>query len=82
MCFSICFVLQVRRWAVCAVQSLGLVEWEDYDDLEEVIKWMMTVITFDLFSQPAPSAGEFGYNVTCIYVCVLFTHMYVLPFMD
>lgn len=49
--------LQVRRWAVNAVQRLGRVDWEDYDNLEEVMTWMVTVITFDQFVEPMEEAG-------------------------
>ena len=39
------------------VQSLGQVDWDDYDSLEEVLSWMVTVITFDQFDDPQEEAG-------------------------
>ena len=39
------------------VQSLGQVDWDDYDSLEEVLSWIVTVITFDLFDDPQEEPG-------------------------
>ena len=39
------------------VQSLGQVDWDDYDSLEEVLTWMVTVITFDQFVEPLDEPG-------------------------
>ena len=49
--------IQVRRWSVDTVQSLGQVDWDDYDSLEEVLSWMVAVITFDQFDDPQEEAG-------------------------
>lgn len=40
------------------VKSLGPLDWDDYDNLEEVIGWLVTVITFDLFEEPQDDIGE------------------------
>ena len=32
-------------------------DWDDYDSLEEVLSWMVTVITFDQFDDPQEEAG-------------------------
>ena len=50
---------KVRRWAVDTVKSLGPLDWEDYEELEEVVNWMMTVITFNLFIEPTQDAGSY-----------------------
>ena len=41
------------------VQSLGQVDWDDFDNLQEVMTWMVTIITFDLFLEPVEEAGLF-----------------------
>ena len=40
------------------VQSLDPVDWDDYDELEEVVHWLMRVLLFDLFSEPLTDVGE------------------------
>ncbi|XP_078359214.1 uncharacterized protein LOC144643749 isoform X2 [Oculina patagonica] len=40
---------EVRGWAVRTVRSQGLINSDDYDALEEVIKWMIDVVEFNLF---------------------------------
>ena len=40
------------------VKTLGPLDWDDYDDLEEVISWIVTVISFDLFKEPRNDIGE------------------------
>ena len=49
---------QVRQWATNNVQSLGHVDWDDFDSIEEVITWMVTVIVFDQFVDPVETSGE------------------------
>lgn len=39
------------------VQGLGQVDWDDFDNLQEVMTWMITIITFDQFIEPVESAG-------------------------
>ena len=39
------------------VQGLGQVDWEDFDNLQEVMTWMITIITFDQFIEPVECAG-------------------------
>ena len=41
------------------VQSLGQVEWDDFDNLQEVMIWMITIITFDQFVEPVEDSGKF-----------------------
>ena len=48
------------------VQSLGQVDWDDFESIEEVITWMITVIVFDQFVEPAVSSGEVLSGVTFI----------------
>ena len=61
--YSITFP-QVRRWALNTVKSLGTLDWDDYDELEEVIKWLITVITFNLFVDPIQDVGKEIYLYT------------------
>ena len=58
--------IQVRRWAMGVVQSLGQVDWDDYDSLEQVLSWIVTVITFDQFDDPMEETGGLTYNL-CVY---------------
>ena len=39
------------------VKSLGPLDWEDYDELEEVINWVLNVITFNMFLDPVLDTG-------------------------
>lgn len=39
------------------VKSLGPLDWEDYDELEEVINWVLNVITFNMFLDPVLDIG-------------------------
>ena len=39
------------------VQGLGQVDWDDFDNLQEVMTWMITIITFDQFIEPVEDAG-------------------------
>ena len=39
------------------VKSLGPLDWEDYDELEEVINWVLKVITFNMFLYPVLDTG-------------------------
>ena len=39
------------------VQGLGQVDWDDFDHLQEVMTWMITIITFDQFIEPVEDAG-------------------------
>lgn len=52
------------------VQSLGQVDWDDYDSLEEVLRWMVTVITFDQFDDPQEEAGRLTYYSMHVYVYI------------
>ena len=45
------------------VQSLDPVDWDDYDELEEVIHWLMRVLICDLFSEPCTDVGESKENI-------------------
>lgn len=40
------------------VKSLGSLDWDDYDEMEEVINWMMAVISFNLFLNDDDCAGQ------------------------
>ena len=50
------------------VKSLGTLDWDDYDELEDVVKWLITVITFNLFVDPVQDVGKEMY--TCTYQCI------------
>ena len=39
------------------VRGLGPVDWDDYDDLEEVVHWLINVVLFDMFSDPQSDIG-------------------------
>ena len=70
--------VQVRRWSVEVVQSLGQVDWDDYDSLEEVLSWMVTVITFDQFDDPQGEAGvHIMYTSVEYYACGMHRYMYM-----
>lgn len=47
-------------WAVRIVKSLGSLDWDDYDEIEEVINWIMAVISFNLFLNDEDCAGQWG----------------------
>lgn len=57
---SVLYWFQVCSWAVHTVKSLGSLDWDDYDEMEEVINWMMAVISFNLFLNDDDCAGEWG----------------------
>ena len=42
----------MQRWALETVKSLDPVDYLTYDELEEVISWIMGVLNFDLFQEP------------------------------
>ena len=41
-----------------SVKALGLLDWDDYDDMGDVISWIINVLTFDLFNEPLRDAGQ------------------------
>ena len=47
----------MQKWAFKVVRSLGPLEWDNYDEMEEVIGWLMAVITFNLFLDTPYTAG-------------------------
>ena len=57
--YTYTYTTQVRQWATNVVQSLGQVDWDDFDNMEEVITWMVTVIVFDQFDDPVESSGKY-----------------------
>lgn len=65
---------QIRHWAVSTVKSLGTLDWDDYDELEDVVKWLITVITFNLFVDPVQDVGK---EIQCIHV-MLVLWLYIL----
>jgi len=42
-------LLQVRLWALKTFKSMGSVDCDEYDELENVIDWLLDVINFNLF---------------------------------
>ena len=42
-------LFQVRSWAVRQVRALGLINTDDYDFLQDVISWLVSVVEFNLF---------------------------------
>ncbi len=36
---------------------MGLVDWDDYDQLEEVVHWLFNVVLYDMFSDPLTDIG-------------------------
>ncbi|XP_019853172.1 PREDICTED: uncharacterized protein LOC109582720, partial [Amphimedon queenslandica] len=54
----------VRDWAETCVGKLGSIDYESYDDIIEVIGWIMTVAIYNLFDDPPSSAGVAAWMLT------------------
>lgn len=39
------------------MKDLGLLHWDEYDQIDEVIEWVLNVIPFNLFVEPPATAG-------------------------
>jgi len=42
---------------VTTVKSLGPLDWDEYDELEEVVNWVMNALTFNMFLDPVTDVG-------------------------
>ncbi|XP_035685869.1 probable helicase senataxin isoform X2 [Branchiostoma floridae] len=43
---------QIRKWAIKSVRSLGMVHPHQYEEIEPVVGWLLSVVNFDLFENP------------------------------
>ena len=50
----------MRSWAVSTVRELGTLDWDEYDQIEDVMDWLLNTINFDLFSMRPLTAGTHG----------------------
>ena len=73
------FCVQIRRWAINTVKSLGPINWDDYDDLHEVITWLVKVVVFDLFSYPVEDVGMYVRTYVCGISFILLPLSFIFP---
>ena len=54
LCVCEYYFAQVQRWAIETVKSLDPIDSMTFEEIEVTIKWIMSIIKYDLLENPQP----------------------------